>query len=81
MIPIDVIKYLIVSAGLVLSFFFALRFLFAHDHRRANWHSSVKRHIYMSRDTFKRTTIVLGWLCLLLGLWITYCLILDFVGA
>lgn len=71
MIPFAAIKYLISSAILVVSIFLGLRLLFANDIRREEWRSKIKRRIYMSRERFKRVTVLLGLLLLALGAWMT----------
>jgi hypothetical protein len=79
--PIGVAKYIFSAAALVLSAFFALRLLFAHDMRREAWRSIVKRYIYFSQQRFKLLTILLGWIFLLLALYLTYLQIDQLVGA
>jgi 4-amino-4-deoxy-L-arabinose transferase-like glycosyltransferase len=72
MSPIGVAKYILTAAVLVLSMFFGLRLLFAHDMRREAWRSVVKRYVYLSRNRFKSVTILLGWLFLFLALYVAF---------
>lgn len=81
MLPIAAIKYIFYSGVLVVSFFFAIRCLFAHDLRREAWRTQIKRRVYISRTGFKRLTIRFGWLSLFISLYVAYFLILDFVDA
>ena len=81
MIPLDAIVYTFYSAILVVSFFFAIRLLFAHDVRREAWRGGIKRRIYMTQAGFKRASIVSGWICLLISLATMYHLILDLFGV
>lgn len=70
MIPLDAVKYLIFSAIMVVSIFVGIRLIFAHDMRRDEWRSKIKRRIYMSQRRFKRVTILLGILLITLGTWV-----------
>ena len=79
MLPLAAIRYILISGVLVLSFFFGMRFLFASDFRREAWRSALKHRIYMRQPVFKRTTIFLGWICLLISLFVAYFLVLDFL--
>jgi|GEM_PF-2208452 len=81
MLPLAAIKYIFYSGVLVISFFFAIRCLFAHDLRREAWRTQIKRRVYISRTGFKRLTIGFGWLSLFISLYVAYFLILDFVDA
>lgn len=81
MLPIAAIKYIIYSGVLVISFFFAIRCLFAHDLRREAWRTQIERRVYISRTGFKRLSITFGWLCLFISLYVAYYLILDLVDA
>ncbi len=81
MVPIGAIKYTILAAILVLSLFTGLRFIFAHDMQREAWRSFLKRYVYVSQKRFKRITIIVGWLLLLLGLYIAYFQILGLMDA
>jgi hypothetical protein len=72
MSPFEVGKYILTSALFVLSLFFALRLLFAHDLRRDAWRSTVKHTVYISRAKFKVWSILLGWFCLFVALLVAY---------
>ena len=77
MIPLGAIKYIIQSGILVISFFFAMRCLFAHEMRLEAWRSMLKHRVYLSRKSFRICTRLLGWLCLFVSLTVAYYLILD----
>lgn len=81
MLPLAAIKYIFYSGVLVVSFFFAIRCLFAHDLRREAWRTQIKRRVYISQIGFKRLTIVFGWLCLFISLYVAYFLIIDSISA
>jgi 4-amino-4-deoxy-L-arabinose transferase-like glycosyltransferase len=72
MSPFGVAKYILTSALFVVSLFFALRLLFAHDMRRDAWRSTVKRYVYISRAKFKVWSILLGWILLFVALSVAY---------
>ena len=75
--PVAAIKYLFLSAVLVVSLFISIRCLFASDFRRENWRSALKHRIYFRASTFKRVTLLLGWFLLLVALYVAYFQILD----
>ena len=79
MVPISAIKYLILSSILVGSLFLAIQCLFASDVRRESWRFNIKHRFYLRQDTFKRLTILLGGLLLVLALYVAYFLTLDFL--
>lgn len=72
MIPLGAIRYILISAVFVLSFFFALRLLIAHDMRREAWRHYVKNKVYLSRRQFKALTILMGWMFLFIALGTAY---------
>jgi hypothetical protein len=72
MSPFGVAKYIFTSALFVVSLFFALRLLFAHDMRRDAWRSTVKHYVYISRNKFKVWSILLGWILLFVALFVAY---------
>lgn len=72
MSPIGVARSSFDAALLVISLFFAIRLLFAHDMRREAWRSFVKRHVYINQKNFKRQTIALGWLLLFIAIYLGY---------
>lgn len=72
MSPFGVAKYIFTSALFVVSLFFALRLLFAHDRRREAWRSTVKNYVYISRNKFKLWSILLGWILLFVALTVAY---------
>lgn len=80
MSPIGVARSIFDAALLVLSLFFALRLLFAHEERRHEWRSIVKRRVYISQPAFKRITITLGWLFLFIAIYLSYRQIDNLVG-
>ena len=75
--PLEAIKYICLSAVIVISLFMGIRLLFAHEMRREAWRSVTKRYIYMSRPRFKTVTLTIGWISLLLALYVAYFQILD----
>ncbi|MEX0326848.1 MAG: hypothetical protein AB3N33_12245 [Puniceicoccaceae bacterium] len=77
MVPIAAIKYLFLSAILVVSLFLSIRCLFASDVRREAWRFAIKHRYYMRQKTFKRVTLLLGGLLLVLALLVAYYLTLD----
>lgn len=81
MIPLAAVKYIIVAAVLVLSLFTGLHFIFANDVRREGWRMLLKRYVYVSRKRFKGFTLFIGWLLLLLGLFVAYSQIADLIGS
>jgi len=81
MSPIGVAKYILTAAVLVLSMFFGLRLLFAHDIRREAWRSEVKRYAYFSQKRFKTLTLLLGWGFLLLALYVAFLQVDKLVGG
>lgn len=80
MIPIAAIKYIIVAAILVLSIFIGCKMVFASDVKREAWRMVAKRFVYMSQQRFKKVSILVGWLLLLLGLYVAYSQIVDLMG-
>ena len=72
MIILGTIRYILISAVIVISMFLGLRMIFAHDLRREAWRSFSKRYVYVGRERFKRVTFLTGWLILLLSLWTIY---------
>ncbi|MEX0324564.1 MAG: hypothetical protein AB3N33_00610 [Puniceicoccaceae bacterium] len=62
--PLILINYFLPAALIVLSFFFSIRCLFAHDMRIEAWRSPVKQWIYIDHFTFKRFIKSLGVLLL-----------------
>lgn len=72
MSPIGVARYILTAAIIVVSMFFALRLLFAHDFLRETWRSMVKRYFYINRGQFKAWSILLGWLFLFIALTVAY---------
>ena len=81
MISLSAIKYLLSAAIMVLSFFIAFHCLFAHEVRREAWRSVIKRRVYFSQKRFKTVTILIGWVCLLLGLCVAYLEILHLMES
>ena len=75
--PIGIARYIVFAGVFVISFFWGLRMIFAHDYRRENWRSTVKRYIYFSQSTFKRVSIASGFLMFCLSLFVAYHIILD----
>ncbi|NDV61221.1 hypothetical protein G0Q06_02015 [Puniceicoccales bacterium CK1056] len=80
MSPFGVAKSIFDAALLVLSIFFAFRLLFAHEARRDEWRSVVKRRVYIGRPNFKRLSILLGWIFLFIAIFLTYRQIDKLVG-
>lgn len=72
MSPFGVARSIFDAALLVMSLFFAIRLLFAHDMRREAWRSFVKRHVYINQKNFKRLSIGLGWLLLFVAIYFAY---------
>ena len=77
MVPVAAIKYLFFSAVFVVSLFAAIRCLFANEVQREGWRNSLKHRVCFQRTTFKRLTLVIGWILLLLAMYIAYLQILD----
>ena len=77
MLPIAAIKYIFFSAVLVISLFLSIRCLFASDMRREAWRSGIKHRIYIREKTFKKVTLIIGWVLLFLALYVAYFQILD----
>jgi hypothetical protein len=72
MSPFGVAKSIFDAALLVMSLFFALRLIFAHELRRETWRSFVKRHVYISQKSFKLLTILFGCLFLFIAIYLAY---------
>jgi hypothetical protein len=72
MSPFGVARSIFDAALLVMSLFFSLRLLFAHDMRREAWRSFIKRHVYVSQKNFKRLSILFGWLLLFVAIYLAY---------
>jgi hypothetical protein len=72
MSPLGVARYILTAAVFVISLFFAMRLIFAHDMRREVWRSVVKRYVYFSQSKFKVWSITLGWIFLFIALWVAY---------
>jgi hypothetical protein len=77
--PLALVYNIIPSAIIVISFFFAMRCLFVHEMRLEAWRSPVKHIVYVERTTFKWLVSIIGWVCFLIFLMVTYTQIIRLV--
>lgn len=63
--PAILIEHFLPAALIVLTFFFSMRCLFAHDLRLEAWRTPVKHRIYVDHATFKWCVKSLGMVFLL----------------
>jgi hypothetical protein len=77
MIPLGAIKYIIQAGVFVVSFFVAMRLIFASTYRREGWRTDIRRFIYFKKDTFNRISFLLGWVFLLISLLVGWFIVDD----
>ena len=75
---IAIVQYILTSAVLVLSFFFAMRCLFVHEMRLEAWRGCIKHQIYTDRRSFERTIRYIGWTFLMIFIWASFTQFLQF---
>lgn len=68
MIILNIIHFGLSALVLVLSFFFAIRFIFVHDLHLVAWRGPVKRRIYISHKAFRMVVQSTGLICFMIFL-------------